>query len=139
MFDKPPSDPREQDVEEVRYGLPRPLVTDPVHVQALRAELPLESCAACGHKTWLHYDTLGLVWIGCLGARNRIALNLTDAHHYVNDAHPFVRRQLEMAFDVALGPAMASFTESIGHTGRDELALRIVDIVVTAYLKESGR
>ena len=60
--------PEFQPVEpEDSATLPSPGLTDPIHIQALRGELPEDTCAGCGLPTRLHHTFAG-AFIGCAGA-----------------------------------------------------------------------
>ncbi len=135
----PPADPREQAVEDV-YHLPRPLLTDPIHVQAMRGDMDHDGCAACSEPMRLHYDTSGIFWIGCDGALRRRSLGLVGIgdEFILGDQHPAVSEAVRSYLLTSCGALTYLFAE----TRRDEqvqIARTLAVLAVRAYLKESGR
>jgi len=142
-FDKP-FDPREQDIEDRDTGTFRmaiPFVTDPVHVQALKGNVPADTCAGCGLHMGLHYDTSGIYLIGCTGALKRQQLGLTEIRGFgvPGDAHPAVSRRLQWALETDCGATAAALMEALDCDSRLRVGRILAEHAVQAYLMSEGK
>jgi hypothetical protein len=139
-----PREPPHPEDEGSYPGLPVPGHSEPIHLLALRGDLPAQSCAACGEATAYHYDTSGILFIGCHGVMARKRLHamktqpMTDLTVW-GDQHPVVSATVRDALRSACGPAMSVFFDTLPSEDRVAISRRLADLAVIAYLSEMAR
>lgn len=136
-------DPRDPPVkDEGSYpGLPVLGHSEPIHLMALRGELPAATCNACGQPNAYHFDTSGCLFLGCHGvlARRRLeALKRQPMRDLTvwGDQHPAVSATLRDALRAACGPAMSEFFDTLPSEDRVAISRRLAELSVIAYLAE---
>jgi hypothetical protein len=138
---KPP-DPREPDVMEDAYdGLPVLGHSEPIHLLALRGDLPAQACSACGEPQAYHFDTSGFLFLGCAGvmSRKRLAAMKQQPMRDLTvwgDQHPTVSATIRDALRAACGPAMSEFFDTLPSEDRVAISRRLAELSVIAYLSE---
>jgi len=143
-FQPPPSDPREQPVQDDAYALPQPGITEPIYLRALKGTISADTCSACGHPNAYHLDTSGVYWVGCHGVPARVALKglvnrpLRDVAEWGDD-HPAVSSAVRDVLLVGAGQDVSYFYNSLSHDERLHLSRRLAAIAITAYLADEGR
>lgn len=101
---------------------------------------PEPRCSCCNEYTWMHYDTSGCFWIGCMGALKRKELGLTEengkARTYLwGDQHPAVSVTVRRVLATACGPLTATFND-LSSDQQTEFARQIAKHAVEAHLRE---
>ena len=99
-------------------------------------------CSGCGELTFMHYDTSGCIWIGCMGALKRKEMGFTDEKpsrsHLFGDQHPAVSRAVRLILSTDCYTVTETYNE-LSYDQQTEIARQIAGYAVRAYLAERER
>lgn len=106
----------------------------PLHVRALRGELPEDTCCACGHPT---IDHVG----GCAQAirANKPMQTSYPLGLLYGDPHRAVTEAITLALEDSCGPAVALLFETLGNDERLMVARQLSRAAVSAHLAEMAK
>lgn len=126
------------------FALSQPGIDVPIHLLALRGELPAATCAACGEPNALHFDTSGFHFLGCAGVPSRKALArltqrpLRDTAVW-GDAHPTVSAAIRDVLLAGCGLEVSQFYDGLRVDERINLSRRLAEIAAIALRAEDAQ